>query len=228
MKIGIIGAMDVEVEALRGQVEGTRTEVVSGMRFDEGRLLGHDLVVAEAGVGKVAAAMCAQTMVLRSHPDLMINTGVAGGIGKGLQVLDVVLATAVVQHDMDPSPLGDPVGFLPAIEKIEMPCDEALCESLQAAAARAGIAVKRGLVATGDQFIASKEQIARIHAHFDALAAEMEGGAIGQVCTANGVPFAVLRAISDGGNEEAKMSYPKFVDLASQRSLAILMEFLRG
>ena len=104
----------------------------------------------------------------------------------------------------------------------------ALCAALADAAARAGIEVRRGLVASGDQFIASAEQIARIRAHFDAQAAEMEGGAIGQVCTANGVPFAVLRAISDGGNEEAKMSYPQFVQRASERSVRILMEYLQA
>ena len=120
------------------------------------------------------------------------------------------------------------VGYISGLKRVEMPCDAALCAALADAAARAGIAVRRGLVASGDQFIASAEQIARIRAHFDAQAAEMEGGAIGQVCTANGVPFAVLRAISDGGNEEAKMSYPQFVQRASERSVRILMEYLQA
>lgn len=228
MKIGIIGAMDVEVETLRGLMEGAKTETVSGMRFDEGKILGRDVVVAVAGVGKVSAAMCAQTMLLLYKPDVVINTGVAGGIGPNLQVLDVVLATAVVQHDMDTSPLGDPVGYISGLRRVEMPCDAALCDALAAAASSVGIEVRRGLVASGDQFIASKEQIDRIRAHFDAQAAEMEGGAIGQVCTAGGVPFAVLRAISDGGNEAAKMSYPQFVALASERSVRILQAYLRG
>lgn len=228
MKIGIIGAMDVEVEALRSRMEGATLETVSGMQFAQGRLAGCDAVVAVAGVGKVSAAMCAQTLILRYQPDVVINTGVAGGIGPDLKVLDVVLATAVVQHDMDTSPLGDPVGYISGLGCVEMPCDAALCAALADAAARAGIAVRRGLVASGDQFIASAEQIARIRAHFDAQAAEMEGGAIGQVSTANGVPFAVLRAISDGGNEEAKMSYPQFVQRASERSVRILMEYLQA
>ena len=120
------------------------------------------------------------------------------------------------------------MGYISGLGCVEMPCDAALCAALADAAARAGIEVRRGLVASGDQFIASAEQIARIRAHFDAQAAEMEGGAIGQVCTANGVPFAVLRAISDGGNEEAKMSYPQFVQLASERSVRILMEYLQA
>lgn len=228
MKIGIIGAMDVEVETLRSRMEGAKLETVSGMQFAQGRLAGCDAVVAVAGVGKVSAAMCAQTLILRYQPDVVINTGVAGGIGPDLKVLDVVLATAVVQHDMDTSPLGDPVGYISGLGCVEMPCDAALCAALADAAARAGIEVRRGLVASGDQFIASAEQIARIRAHFDAQAAEMEGGAIGQVCTANGVPFAVLRAISDGGNEEAKMSYPQFVQRASERSVRILMEYLQA
>ena len=128
----------------------------------------------------------------------------------------------------EPEQLGDPVGYISGLGCVEMPCDAALCAALADAAARAGIEVRRGLVASGDQFIASAEQIARIRVHFDAQAAEMEGGAIGQVCTANGVPFAVLRAISDGGNEEAKMSYPQFVQRASERSVRILMEYLQA
>ena len=228
MKIGIIGAMMVEVEALRERMEGARTQTISGMAFTEGKLCGCDAVVAVAGVGKVSAAMCAQTMILRYAPQAIINTGVAGGIGQGLSVCDVVVATAVAQHDMDTSPFGDPVGLISALNQVEIPCDEGLCKALCAAAQRVGIEPKRGLVVSGDQFIASSEQIARIRQHFDALATEMEGAAIGQVCALNHLPFAVVRAISDGGNEEAHMSYPQFVKIAAARSVEILEAFLRG
>ena len=112
----------------------------------------------------------------------------------------------------------------PAAGKADATAD--LLPRIHAAAARAGIAVKRGLVATGDQFIASKEQIARIHAHFDALAAEMEGGAIGQVCTANGVPFAVLRAISDNADGNAVDDFPKFARESAEKSIALLLRAL--
>ena len=228
MRIGIIGALQMEVAALREKMEGAKTTRISGMEFTEGTLHGKDVVVAVAGVGKVNAAVCCQTMILTFRPDEVINTGVAGGIGKGLSVLDVVVATAVVQHDTDASALGDPVGFISGLDTVEMPCDTGMARRLCRAAERAGIAPQRGLIATGDQFIASRAQIERITAHFDAVAAEMEGGAIGQACAMNRVPFAVVRAISDGGDEDAKMSFPQFVALAAARSVSILEEYLKS
>ena len=227
MKIGLIGAMTVEVEALRDEMENAVRTVVSGMEFWEGRLCGQDVVLAVAGIGKVNAAMCAQTMILRFAPDAVLNTGVAGGIGSGVKILDVVVADAVAQHDMDTSPLGDPVGLIPGLNVVEMKCDEALCDRACAAARSVGVEPVRGLIVSGDQFIGSQAQIDRIRAHFDARAAEMEGAAIGQVCAINRVPFTVIRAISDGGDADAQMDYPQFVKLAAARSVRIVEAFLR-
>ena len=226
--VGLIGAMAVELEQLKAQMENLREEKIGMDVLYTGTLFGQEVVLAVCGPGKVNAALCAQSMILRHHPRWILNLGVAGAGEAGVSIGDMVVASCTVQHDMDTSPLGDPVGYISGLGCVEMPCDAALCAALADAAARAGIEVRRGLVASGDQFIASAEQIARIRAHFDAQAAEMEGGAIGQVCTANGVPFAVLRAISDGGNEEAKMSYPQFVQRASERSVRILMEYLQA
>ncbi len=226
MKIGIIGALQVEVEALKAKLVDPKITNISGMEFAEGTLCGKEVVVAVAGVGKVNAAMCCQTMILAFHPDEVINTGVAGGIGQGLSVLDVVVATAVVQHDMDSSPLGDPVGMISGLDMVEMTCDADMVGRLCAAAEQVGVTPRQGLIATGDQFIASQEQIARITAHFDAVAAEMEGGAIGQVCAINRVPFAVLRAISDGGDEAATMSFPQFAQRAAAIAVGIMEHYL--
>ena len=228
MKIGIIGAMEKEIEALRADMTEKTTCVISGMRFDEGKLCGRDVVLAVAGIGKVNAAMCTQTMILTYAPNVILNTGVAGGIGKGLRVMDVVVATAVAQHDLDTTAFGDPMGLIPGLNVVEMPCDETVCRDVIAAADSIGVEPKRGLVVSGDQFIASKEKIDGIKAHFDALAAEMEGASIGQVCSVNKVPFAVIRAISDGGNEEAGMDYPQFVKLAAARSVQLVEEYLRA
>ena len=142
--------------------------------------------------------------------------------------MDVVVATAVAQHDLDTTAFGDPMGLIPGLNVVEMPCDETVCRDVIAAAERIGVEPKRGLVVSGDQFIASKEKIDGIKAHFDALAAEMEGASIGQVCSVNKVPFAVIRAISDGGNEEAGMDYPQFVKLAAARSVRLVEEYLRA
>lgn len=228
MKYGLIGAMTVEVEALRNEMENAVRTVVSGMEFWEGKLCGQDVVLAVAGIGKVNAAMCAQTMILRFAPDAVLNTGVAGGIGSGVKIMDVVVAEAVAQHDMDTSPLGDPVGLIPGLNVVEMKCDAALCDRACAAARSVGVEPVRGLIVSGDQFIGSQAQIDRIRAHFDARAAEMEGAAIGQVCAINHVPFTVIRAISDGGDDEAQMDYPQFVKLAAAQSVRIVEAFLRG
>lgn len=226
MKIGLIGAMTVEVEALKEKTENKRVSVISGMEFVEGTLCGKSVVLAVAGVGKVNAAMCAQTMILMFKPDVIINTGVAGGIGSGVKILDVVVATEVAQHDMDTSPLGDPVGLISGLNMVEMPCDEETCGRVCAAAESVGVKPYRGMIVSGDQFIGSQEQIDRIKTHFPAMAAEMEGASIGQVCTLNQVPFAVVRAISDGGDEAANMNYPQFVKIAAAKSVEIIQAYL--
>ena len=227
MKIGLIGAMTVEVEALKEKTENKRISVISGVEYVEGTLCGKDVVLAVAGVGKVNAGICAQTMILKFQPDVIINTGVAGGIGKQVKILDVVVATSVAQHDMDTSPLGDPVGFITGINKVTMDCDADTCDRLCAAAEACDVAPIRGMIVSGDQFIGSKEQIDKIRKSFDAMAVEMEGGAIGQVCTMNGgVPFAVVRAISDGGDDEANMNYPQFVKIACAKSVEIICAYL--
>lgn len=226
MKIGLIGAMTVEVETLKERTENKRVSVISGMEFVEGTLCGQSVVLAVAGVGKVNAAICAQTMILKFQPDVIINTGVAGGIGSGVKILDVVVATEVAQHDMDCSPLGDPVGWLYGVNKVEMACDEQHCNRICAAAESVGVKPFRGMIVSGDQFIGSKEQIDKIKEHFPAMAAEMEGAAIGQVCCLNQTPFCVIRAISDGGDDEANMNYPQFCKLAVAKSVEILEAYL--
>ena len=180
-----------------------------------------------AGVGKVSAAMCAQTLILRYQPDAIINTGVAGGIGPDLKVLDVVLATAVVQHDMDTSPLGDPVGMVSKVNLVELPCDEELRARLVAAAKKANLTVHEGIIATGDQFIHDGATRARIHHLFNALAVEMEGGAVAHTCLLNGVKCGVLRSISDQADGHSDMDYPTFTALAAAHSQQVVENLLR-
>ena len=226
MKIGLICAMDKEAKLLLEKMENKVTERVSGMEFTTGTFLGCPVVLSVCGIGKVNAAMGTQTLILRYAPDCIINTGVAGGIGGDLHLLDTVLATELAHHDFDTSPIGDPYGYVYGADCVRMPTDNALCEKLTAAAESIGMELKRGLIVSGDQFIASKAQIDAIHSHYaDAIASEMEGAAVGQVCTINKVPFAVLRAISDGGNDEAKMDYPQFVLHAVDRFVALMTAF---
>lgn len=225
--IGIIGAMRVEMEALAAALEGKKTETLSDMEFHTGTLHGKNVVLAVCGVGKVFAAMCAQTMILHFGATKIINTGVAGTLTDKLSVCDIAVAEDVVQHDMDTSPLGDPVGLISGLNMVHMPADPALAKAVCAAIDKTGGKWVSGTIASGDVFVADAAKKAYICDTFGAIACEMEGAAIGQVCTVNHVPFAIVRAISDGGNEDSPMDYPTFVKLAAARSAQVVQCLLK-
>lgn len=225
--IGIIAAMDVEMNSLRSFMEDTETETISGIKFVRGTLEGRDVVTAVCGIGKVFAALCAQTMILHYQPTAIINTGVAGTLTDALSIGSIAVSSAVVQHDMDTSPLGDPVGLISGINKVELPADRLLCGQLSACAKVMGVRTATGVIASGDQFVASAERKAFIASHFGAIACEMEGAAIGQVCYVNRVPFCVLRAISDSADGSSHMDYPSFVKMAAEQSVNLMRRFMR-
>ncbi len=226
--IGIIAAMDVEMERLRARMEGAREETVSGVRFVRGRLEGREVVTAVCGIGKVFAALCAQTMILRYAPECVICTGVAGTLTDRLSIGSIAVSSCVVQHDMDTTALGDPPGMISGLNLVALPADEGLSRRLIASAKALGLNTLLGPIASGDQFIASAARKQEIVRQFGAIACEMEGAAIGQVCFVNGTPFCVLRAISDSADGSSHMDYPQFVSLAAERSVALLCAFARG
>ena len=226
--IGIIAAMNVEMESLRSHIENPVYETIGGVAYVSGRLEGRDVVTAVCGVGKVFAALCAQAMILRYQPEYIINTGVAGTLTGQLSVGDVAISSGVVQHDMDTSPLGDPPGLLSGIDKIVLPADEALSGRLAVCAQRLGINTASGVIASGDQFVASAERKAFIVRQFGAIACEMEGAAVGQACYLSGVPFCVLRAISDSADGSSHMDFPAFTRMAAEQSVRLLLAFLRA
>ena len=156
--IGIIAAMNVEMESLRSHMENTETDVISGIKFVRGSLEGKEVVTAVCGIGKVFAALCAQTMILHYSPESIINTGVAGTLTDKLDIGSIAVSSAVVQHDMDTSPLGDPVGLISGINKIELPADRLLSGRISACAKVMGIKTETGVIASGDQFVASAER----------------------------------------------------------------------
>ena len=223
--IGIIAAMDVELEKLRNSMTDIKTETLAGTEFLTGSLWGHKTVAAVSGVGKVNAAMCAQTMILKYSPEFIINSGVAGGLDKSLKICSIVVADKVVQHDMDTSPLGDPIGFISGINIIEIPCYEKICSLLKKAAEENGIHSITGTIASGDQFINSSDKKEFLVNTFNAAACEMEGAAIGHVCYKNNVPFCVIRSISDGADDSSHIAYPEFVKRAADNLEAVLKSF---
>ena len=224
--IGIIGAMTVEVEGLKSIMEEKEDKCFGDLTFTKGKLMGKDVVITVCGEGKVNAAMSAQTMCLIYNPKIIINTGVAGGLADGLKVGDVVIATSAVEHDMDMSPLGFEKGFICGVDGIYMDCDKHIAESLTKSVAECGISYQTGVVASGDQFISDNAKKDWLKATFNAAACEMEGGAIGHVCVRNKIPFGILRAISDGGDDEASMSFPEFAALAAKNSIEVMKKFL--
>ena len=167
--------------------------------------------------------MCAEAMIVKYAPDAIVNTGVGGTLTKELSVSDIAISGAVVQHDMDTSPLGDPVGLISGINVIEIAADEKLVSKICDAARELGLKHKVGTIASGDRFIADMESKAYITDTFSAIACEMEGAAVGQVCYVNRVPFAVIRAISDDADGGACDDYPTFAANAAKNSASIVV-----
>lgn len=229
MKIGIIGAMDIEVDGIKENIENCSIERFSGIDFYYGKIYGKDVVAAKCGEGKVNSAMTAQTMILQYNPDFIINTGVAGGLHPDMKTLDVAIADNVCQHDFDISPLGYEVGFVPRAECVKINCDEKLNNVMEKSADKiCGSSVFKGTIASGDSFIASDIQRNRIKTTFGAVAAEMEGASIGQVCMLNGKRFTVLRVISDTADGSAGMSFDVFAEKAADISIRVMLDFVKN
>lgn len=225
--IGIIGAMDVEIHELKKLAENPAVETISGIDFISGTILGKSAVIAKCGCGKVNAALCTEAMILKFSPEAIINTGVAGGLEKSLGIADIVVATDVVQHDYDTTPLGEPAGYISHINTVKIPCDRRICSLLtDAASILGGTKVINGIIATGDQFLNGTEQKKKIINTFGAAAGEMEGGAIGHVCYANNVPFGVIRAISDNADGSSHMDFEQFTEIAAAKTIEIIKQFI--
>lgn len=225
--VGLIGAMSVEVEALMDCMTDKAKTKIGMDVFVSGKLYGTDAVLAVCGPGKINAALCAQSMITHFAPDWVLNLGVAGAGEEGVSIGDMVIATAAVQHDVDTSPIGDPVGMVSKINLVEIPCDDQLRARLVAAAGNVGgFTVHEGVIATGDQFIHDGSVRSRIHSLFGAKAVEMEGGAVAQACYMHGVPCGVLRSISDQADGHSDMDYPTFTRLAAEHSQQVVKALL--
>ncbi len=226
--IGIIGAMSVEVEELKSKIIDTKKETVCGAEYVSGKLCGKDVVVAQCGVGKVFASVCSSTMILKYNVSTIINTGVAGTLISCLNILDFAVSSAVVQHDMDTTAVGDAPGLLSGINIVEIPASRRLSSLAIDIAVEQGSACARGIIASGDQFISRQERKDCIRETFGAIACEMEGAAIGHVCYLAGVEFLIIRCISDSATGEAEMEYPEMVSRAAAKSEALVLAMLEA
>lgn len=229
MVIGIIGAMDEEVEILKNEMSVEKKETKAKMDFFGGKLWGNNVVVVTCGIGKVNAAVCTQVLIDDFKVDRIINVGVAGGIGENIYPGDVVIADTLVQHDIDTTVFGDRIGQIPRMDTFDFKCNGQLIEAAKSACK--GIKDHKsfiGRIVSGDQFIADVNKIRWLSNEFDAYACEMEGGSIAHVCYLNNIPFVVIRSISDNANNGAHMDFDKFKGIAIKNSVDIIKNMLQG
>lgn len=224
--IGIISAMQIEIDTLLTMLQSQKTVQIGALQMTHGMLCNRHVILCVCGVGKVFAAMACEAMILHFSPDMIINIGVGGSLIPELGVCHVALAQDMVQYDMDTTPLGDPAGWISGLNLIHIPCTKSLVRVLEQAVRSLHIPYQCGIIASGDSFIGSEQQKATIKEKFNAIACEMEGGAIVQVCYANHVPVAVLRTISDGANDDSTNDYETFVRRAAQQAMQIVVQFL--
>ena len=224
MKLGIIGAMAVEIAALKENMTGMTTENRAGMEFCCGKLEGLDVVVVQCGVGKVNAAMCAQVLCDRYEVTHLVNTGIAGSLCAQLDIGDLVISKDAMYHDFDCVHFGYEMGRVPEMDTTAFPADETMIRLAQAAAEQVNPGHSTvGRVASGDLFVAEKEAKNSIIEKTGALCTEMEGAAIAHTAYRNGVPFVIIRAISDKADDSAEMDYPTFEAIAADRCARVTM-----
>ena len=228
--LGIIGAMEVEVKELREMMENQQAQTVAGMTFYQGTIKGKEVVVVRSGIGKVNAGICSQILVDRYNVEGIINTGIAGSLKNEINIGDIVLATVAVQHDVDATGFGYPIGEIPQMGIKEFPADEKLRALAEECSKKANpdIQVFCGRVASGDQFISSKEKKNWISENFDAYCTEMEGAAIAQAAYLNNIPYLVVRAISDKADDSANMDYSVFEAKAVENSVRLMAAMLEA
>ena len=228
--IGIICAMQLEADGIVALSENVKEEIIGGMKFYTAALHGREAVIVVCGEGKVNAAMCTATLIREYSPSLIINSGVAGALSPIVSVGDLVVGSKAVEHDMNGTALGYKQG------EVNLPgqgmctyfdCDKAaatrlavICKELP------GTRVAQGIIASGDVFISDRKKRLLLNDRFGAVACEMEGAAIGHVCRCFGVPFAILRAISDDLDENKGMDFVKFCRLAADKTVKVLDKFL--
>ena len=229
MKLGIIGAMAVEIETLKENMVNMRQTERTGMVFYEGELQGVDAVLVQSGIGKVNAAICTQILCDCFDVTHVVNTGIAGSLLAELDIGDLVISQDAIHHDFDLRFWGRPVGQVPGFDVTAFPADEKMVELAFTAAEGVNPGHTRiGRVASGDQFICSKEQKEKIIADTQGICAEMEGASIAHTAYRNGIPFVIIRAISDKADDSAQMDYPTFEAIAAQRCAQVTMAMAKA
>ncbi len=223
--LGIIGAMDEEVAKIKEHMEQVEERTIASMNFLKGTVKGHPVVVVRSGIGKVNAAICTQILADVYGVDAVINTGIAGSLNADINIGDIVLSTDALEHDMDAVAFGYPVGQIPRMDTLSFTADEKLRKIAKETCERvnADVSVFEGRVVSGDQFISDKAKKEWLVENFAGYCTEMEGAAIAHAAYLNGIPFLIIRAISDKADDSASVDYPTFEARAIEHSVRLLL-----
>lgn len=227
-KIGIIGAMELEVETLKSKMQVSKKLVKANMEFNEGTLNGADVVIVRSGIGKVNAALCVQILADIFEVTHIINTGVAGSLNAKLDIGDILISKIALHHDMDATNFGYPLGEVPQMGIKEFKADENMISLAQATCAEVlpELHTLVGRVVSGDQFIADKAVKEKLITNFSGDCCEMEGASIAHGAYLNNIPFVILRAISDKADDSAQMDYPTFERHAAEHCAKLVEELV--
>lgn len=228
MTIGIIGAMEEEVAVLKQEMEIEEMVEYASLQFCKGVLCGRQVVVVRSGIGKVNAGICAQILADKFQVGALINTGIAGSLDAAIDIGDMVISTDLVEHDMDATIFGDPLGQVPRMDTFSFPADKELMEKAVVANREANpdIQTFTGRIVSGDQFVSSAEVKAKLVEHFQAKCTEMEGAAIAHAAYLNHISCVIIRAISDKADNSATMDYPTFEKKAIEHSVRLVRNLL--
>ncbi|MBI5975777.1 5'-methylthioadenosine/S-adenosylhomocysteine nucleosidase [Staphylococcus canis] len=225
--IGIIGAMEEEIQILKGKIKDLKQEKIAHTVFYQGKLENQEVVLIQSGIGKVNVAIATALLIQQYHPDYIINTGSAGALQGGLALGDVVISTEVSHHDADARAFGYQMGQIPGMPA-RYQADNYLYQKVEEALHAIDAQIVEGLIVSGDSFIGTDVQRQAILEHFpEAIAAEMEAAAIAQTCYQFNVPFIITRAISDLADEEANMTFDAFLTVASKSSSEMVMKLIK-
>lgn len=223
-RIGIIGAMDEEVQQLKAKMTEVQVKIKAAMEFYSGILGGKEVVVVRSGIGKVNAAVCTQILIDEYNLEMVINTGIAGSLKSEINIGDMVLSTDALQHDVDATAFGYDYGMIPRMETSIFPADASMVQKAQTVCKEVNpeIGVFVGRIVSGDQFIGNKEKKNWLAEQFQGYCTEMEGAAIAQTAYLNKIPFLIIRAISDKADDSAQMDYPEFEAKAIDHSVKLM------
>lgn len=230
MTIGIIGAMNEEIEAFLSGMTTIQKEIKAEIEFYKGNFNGHAVVVCKSGVGKVNASICTQILIDQFKATNVLFTGVAGAVHPDLNIGDIVVSTDCMQHDMDATALGYKQGEIPLMDRYIFEADRSLIE-LASKVGKKEInnqSIVKGRILSGDQFVANREKVKQLYEELDGACTEMEGAAVAQVCSMNDVPFVIIRSISDKADGSAESNFLEFVKYAAHNSYKMIEGMLKN